>query len=127
MLQAVYKLLGIRSKRISFLLCDNRLIVSLNQKFLHRRRVTDVIAFALHDTFEPEYVGEVAVSVQEALRQSKYYGVSWHDEMLLYLIHGILHLLGYDDIRKKDRLLMRKKEEYVLKALKTITVKTRDI
>ncbi|MEI8349770.1 MAG: rRNA maturation RNase YbeY [Candidatus Omnitrophota bacterium] len=118
-LRDVYELLGIRSKRISFLLCDNTLITSLNQKFLHRRRVTDVIAFILDDEFDPGYLGEVVVSVEEAVRQAKCYGVYWYEEMLLYLIHGILHLLGYDDIKKKDRDLMRQKEKYLLGALRT--------
>lgn len=118
-LRDIAAILDISSRRISFLICDNEQITSLNSKFLHTRHATDVLAFPLCDEFDPFYLGEVVVSVEEALIQSKHYGVDWNRELLLYFIHGILHLLGYDDIKVKDRKVMRKKEIKVLSALKS--------
>ena len=113
-LKKIFSLLNISQKRISILFCDNKEIKKLNKKFFNKAQATDVIAFSLQDEFEKDYLGEVIVSVEQAVKISAEYGNTWKKELLLYLVHGILHLLGYDDIKKADRLKMEKKQQQIL-------------
>jgi len=106
---------NILSKKLSILLCDNAFIKKLNKKYFKKSSVTDVIAFPLADNLQPDYLGEVIVSVEEAVEVAKKIGCRWQDEVKLYLIHGILHLIGYDDRTNLKRALMEKKQEELLK------------
>jgi len=108
---------NISSKEVSILLCDNALIKKLNKKYFKKSVVTDVIAFPLADKFEPDYLGEVVVSVEEAARAARRLGCKWQDELRLYLIHGILHLIGYDDRTKLERTRMERKQARILESI----------
>jgi probable rRNA maturation factor len=110
----VLRFLNLSSQRVSILLCDDRLIKRLNQKYFGNSSLTDVIAFPLRDSLEPDYLGEVVVSVERAVRVAPKLGRRWQDELKLYLVHGILHLSGYDDRTKAGRLRMEKKQEEII-------------
>ena len=89
-----------RDGDISVAIVDNRTIRALNRQFLHRDRVTDVIAFPLED--DPgraagHPLGEVVVSAERALQAARRRGGSPQAELLLYVVHGVLHLLGMAD------------------------------
>ena len=114
-LKKILVFLNVASESLSILLCDNTLIKKLNKKYLKKSSVTDVIAFPLTDDLEPDYLGEVVVSVEEAVKVAKKLGCKWQDELRLYLIHGILHLVGYDDHTKVKRAHMEKEQERILK------------
>ncbi len=116
-LQKASKLLGLSGKKISFLLCDNKLIQKINRRFFFKNSPTDVISFPLRDLFEPDYLGEVVVSVEEAIARAKEYGVSWEEEFILYLVHGVLHLLGYRDTSLVSRKRMQNKQKIIMQAL----------
>ena len=105
------------SAKISLLLCDNALIKDLNKKFFKKSNPTDVIAFPLKDKFNKDYLGEVVVSVEEAVKVSSKNGVSWSQELVLYIVHGILHLSGYCDKTKKDREKMERKQQKIVDLL----------
>ena len=113
-LAKVVKLLGISSRSLSILFCDNKQIKKLNRKFLAKNSVTDVIAFSLDDDFDADYLGEVVVSVERAVQVSRRYNNTWQQELTLYLIHGILHLLGYSDKTAAKRKQMEKKQNQIL-------------
>ena len=114
-LKKILIFLNISSKELSILLCDNVCIRKLNKKYFKKFSVTDVIAFPLTDDLGPNYLGEVVVSVEEAVNVAKKLKLKWQDELRLYLIHGILHLLGYDDCTKVSKLNMENKQENILK------------
>jgi len=114
---SVLKYLKLNSKYISLVLCDNSAIKKLNRRFFKRNRATDVIAFPLSDELEPSYLGEVVISVQTAVANSKKFKTTWQEELLLYVIHGILHLAGWRDTSAQERTKMRKKEQQILKML----------
>ncbi|MFH1519146.1 MAG: rRNA maturation RNase YbeY [Candidatus Omnitrophota bacterium] len=101
---------NISSEKLSILLCDNTLIKKLNKKYFKKDSFTDVIAFPLKDALEPDYLGEIVVSVEAATKIAKKIGARWQDELKLYLIHGILHLLGYDDRTRLKRAIMERKQ-----------------
>lgn len=116
-LKKILVFLNIPSQKLSILLCDNALIKKLNKKYFKKTSVTDVIAFPLTDDLEPDYLGEVVVSVEEAVQVAESLGCEWQDELRLYLIHGILHLVGYDDRIKIKRDRMEKVQKVILRKL----------
>jgi probable rRNA maturation factor len=98
---------------ISLAVVDNRTIRRINRRFLDHDAATDVISFVL--SRERGVVdGEIVISSQTAASAAKRFGWSTADELLLYVIHGTLHLVGYDDLSPVDRRAMRRKEEYYL-------------
>ena len=92
----------------------------LNERFLRHAGSTDVIAFDHSDLFagfEGVIYGEIYVCVDEALIQSRRFRTSWQSELARYVVHGVLHLLGYDDSKTSERRRMKREENRLLKAL----------
>jgi probable rRNA maturation factor len=88
-------------------------IQALNAQFLQRNYPTDVIAFPLGDN-HGEIWGEIYISMDRVKEQASMYHVSLTEEFIRLIIHGILHLIGYDDRTKMDRIKMKKRENYYL-------------
>lgn len=110
----ILKEAGVPFKKISVLLCDNAAIKDLNKKFFNKNLATDVISFPLEDHLDEGYLGEIVVSVEEAVILGEKYGNHWEKELVLYLIHGILHLLGDEDQTALGRENMEKKQMDIL-------------
>jgi rRNA maturation RNase YbeY len=90
----------------------------LNQQFLGHAGSTDVITFDYReDAPRGGWCGEIFVSVDDAVASAPRYRVTWQLELARYLVHGMLHLRGYDDRRPAARREMKKEENRVLKAL----------
>lgn len=88
-------------------------IRGLNKKYRKKNRVTDVLSFLYGDS------GEIVICLPEVRKNARKYGSSFEKELAKILIHGILHLLGYDHEKtEKEAEKMRKKEEYYLSQLK---------
>ncbi len=121
-LEEIFSHLSLNTKQASFVFCDNSFIRELNQKYFKKDNPTDVIAFPLADKVDPDYLGEVIVSVEEAVLTAASLDLSWPKEVLLYLVHGIMHLVGLDDKTAKQREEMRKKEKEVLDRLKDLNL-----
>ena len=83
---------------------------SVNKRYLDHDHVTDVLTFDLGDG-----QAEIMICPQVAQKNAKAFQTSTDNEMILYLIHGILHLAGYDDHSEKDILKMRHMENKLLK------------
>ncbi|MBI1883934.1 MAG: rRNA maturation RNase YbeY [Chlamydiae bacterium] len=101
---------------ISFV--TDRRIRTLNRRFLGHEGATDVIAFpvdALAPQGAPWMLGEIVVSLERAKAQSKTWKRDFHEEALLYIIHGILHLLGYRDDRPSLKRKMWERQDEILK------------
>jgi metalloprotein, YbeY/UPF0054 family len=98
---------------LSVAFLDEAAICDLHAKFLNNPESTDVITFPA-DENEDYRVGEICISIDEALKYPQY---ALKDELTLYLVHGWLHLAGYDDIDPKDRLVMREMEQKALSFL----------
>ena len=94
----------------------------LHRKFLGKDRSTDVLAFGRNkENFfsfrKNPFLGDVVISVETALRRAPEFGNRWDVELLLYLIHGVLHLMGFRDSTPKEKRKMRTKEEETLTKL----------
>ncbi len=83
---------------LSIALVGDREMLPLNRKYRNKRKTTDVLSFLVEDQPLPgaKMLGDVVISVEQARRQAKERGKSLKSEMVTLLIHGILHLLGYD-------------------------------
>jgi probable rRNA maturation factor len=92
--------LGLPDAELGILLVDDAEIRNLNRKYLRRDRPTNVLAFSMREgefaTLHPHVLGDVAISVETASRQSHRFGLDEEGMVLLLLIHGILHLIGYE-------------------------------
>ena len=101
-------------------------IRALNRKYLNIDTSTDVIAFGEGDENIPgekksNFLGDIAISTDKAKQNSKVYSTSFTEEVLLYVIHGVLHLVGYDDTTKAKREIMRGKENELLQGIRKET------
>ena len=103
------------SGQLTILYTDNKGIKKLNHKFLGKNQSTDVLSFDLSEG--KKFIADIAISAQKAKTNAGIYNTSAQREMNLYLIHGILHLFGYNDYRKSDRIRMQNKAEEILKAI----------
>lgn len=101
---------------VSVAIVDDPAIHLLNRKYLEHDYATDVLSFLLSAIDEP-LEGEIIVSADTAKREANRYAWSITDELLLYVIHGTLHIIGYDDASDRDRELMRAKERAYLEKL----------
>lgn len=100
---------GICSARISVAVVDDETIHRLNGEYLDHDYATDVLSFAF-DPIGDQLNGELVLSADTALRVAPEFEWSAEDEMLLYAIHGTLHLVGYDDQSDSEQNEMRGKE-----------------
>ena len=101
---------------ISLAIVDNATIHSLNVKYLRHDYPTDVLSFLLDDSME-HWEGEIVVSAEMAAQQATGYGWSAEEELLLYVIHGLLHLAGHGDHDAPSQAKMRACEDKYLALL----------
>jgi probable rRNA maturation factor len=106
-----------KTPEISIAVVDERTIKKLNRLYRDKNQVTDVLSFAETNSkikFDKNYLGEIVICYPQAVRQAKKVGHSVNKEIELLLIHGFLHLLGYDHQKKKETRLMRSLEQKIL-------------
>jgi probable rRNA maturation factor len=94
---------------INYIFCDDEYLHKINVEYLDHDTLTDVISFDY--TMGNEISGDVFVSVERVLDNSKDYNTSFDEELKRVLVHGVLHYCGYKDKSEVDEALMRNKEE----------------
>lgn len=102
-----------RSGRLAVALVDDDEMSSIHRVYLGIDGPTDVVSFPLDDAHD-DVIGEVVVSTDTAAREAKARGISLDEEVLRYVVHGTLHLLGYDDHERADRERMHSRQEALL-------------
>ena len=113
-LRAANALLPHSLKDVSIVLVNDETMSSLHQKFTHIAGPTDVLTFPMDETKQS---GEVVICVPEARRRAKEQHSSLRNELLLYAIHGMLHLCGMDDRTQKGFERMHRMEDEILTRL----------
>jgi len=107
----------IDAAEICLLLVDDRRIATLHERWLHVPGPTDVITFDLSDDGPGGGLrGDIAVSVETARRVAREVGWQARYEVAYYVVHGLLHLAGYDDHDPADRRAMRARERVLMAA-----------
>jgi len=107
---------GIQRGTLSIAVVDDKTIRRLNRQYLQHDYATDVLSFLL-DAGPQRVEGEVIVSADTAARKAPRYAWPAAHELLLYVIHGTLHLVGYDDTSPAAAQAMRAREQHYLDVL----------
>ncbi len=116
--RAVKEVLGKKydGARLSIAFVDNNEIRKLNNRYFNSNDVTDVIAFPLND-HKGALSGEIVASVEMAVDTARKENIDVEAEIILYIVHGLLHLLGYGDENKDNAEIMHREESRILKSL----------
>ncbi len=112
--------LGFEDAELSVLLVSDRRIRQLNRQYLGRNRPTDVLAFSQWEgggeRVQPAWLGDVVISAETAEEQAAGAGVELNQELDLLLIHGVLHLIGYEHTGSdEEAVVMNRKQRQVLR------------
>ena len=95
--------------KISCVFVDDKTIRKINSKYLGHSSATDVIAFPIEPP--PSLEAEIYVNVEQARRQARLFRVPFTNEVTRLIVHGVLHVLGYDDTRTNQRRVMFERQE----------------
>ncbi|HZV44640.1 MAG TPA: rRNA maturation RNase YbeY [Saprospiraceae bacterium] len=105
---------GYELARIDYIFCSDEFLLEVNRTHLDHDFYTDIITFPLNPN---PIIAEIYISLDRVRENATSYSVSFEDELMRVIIHGILHLCGYDDHEEADIAFIRKKEAYYLKKL----------
>ncbi len=97
---------------ISVIFCSDNYILDINQKYLGHDYFTDIITFDYREG--DRLSGDLFISVDSVRENSIEFGTSFNDELNRVIVHGLLHIIGYDDHTDEDIKVMRSKENYYL-------------
>ena len=97
---------------ISVIFCSDNYILDINNRYLQHDYFTDIITFDY--TEKNKISGDLFISVDSVRENSIEYGTAFDDELHRVIVHGILHLIGYDDHTEEEVRVMRAKEDYYL-------------
>jgi rRNA maturation RNase YbeY len=109
--------LGYRERDLSILFIDNRKITDLNKKCFGRNYATNVISFSYMDGYDYEALGDIAVSVEKAKDEADKADVPFYERVVALVIHGLVHILGFDHEQGPNearRMKYREKKLFVL-------------
>lgn len=106
---------GVGSASISIALVDDAAIHAINRRHLDHDWPTDVITFRLSDPQDDLLEAELVISAEMAVTTARAAGTDPEAELMLYMVHGLLHLCGYDDTTAANVQAMRRREDEVLR------------
>jgi probable rRNA maturation factor len=116
--------LGLRSYELGISFASAKRIAEINHEFLQHEGSTDVITFDFRDGYksandeESDLSGEIYISVSDARQHAHEFKTRWEEEIVRYIVHGILHLRGYDDLSATKRKVMKRAEDRLLRRMK---------
>ena len=95
---------------LSIIFCSDNYILDVNMRYLQHDYFTDIITF---DYCEGNTIsGDLFISIDSVRENALFYGATFEDELDRVMVHGVLHLLGYDDHTPEETAVMREKENY---------------
>lgn len=100
---------------LNYIFCDDAYLHELNVKYLNHDTLTDIITFDY--TVGKRLHGDIYVSVERILENAKEYDVTFERELSRVMVHGVLHLCGYEDKASADIIVMRAKEDHYISQL----------
>jgi len=107
---------GIELEEVDLAVVTSSQIAELNRRYRRRSEATDVLSFDLSDERDRGTVAQIVVSADAAVEHSAARGIAPQRELMLYIVHGLLHLCGYDDRSKSAAERMHAREEEILEA-----------
>ena len=125
MAQRILTELGLLEAELSLLFVNDLQIQALNRRYLRRDKPTNVLAFPMRkgefSTLHPHLLGDLVISVETAKRQSNRFGLDEMEMIILLMVHGVLHLIGYEHegTKKGAREMTLKQKELFQRMMKT--------
>lgn len=122
-LKKLFKHLNCPDKEVSLVFVNDEIIHRLNKQYLNKDKPTNVLSFSLQEgefnQINPQILGDIVISVETAQKDAAKGGFSVEEEIYFLIIHGLLHLLGYnhENTTEAETKKMRKKERELLKLL----------
>jgi probable rRNA maturation factor len=122
--------LGLLDAELSLLLVDDAMIQDLNRRYLNRDKPTNILAFPMREgefsTLHPHLLGDLVISVEMAKRQSNRFGLDEMEMVILLMVHGVLHLIGYEHegTKKGAREMTLKQKELFQQVIKAGILKS---
>lgn len=114
--EAEHKTIG----NIAIIFCSDAYLLQINKKYLQRDTFADIITF---DYCEGDLLsGDLFISIDTVRDNAAYYGTVFTEELNRVIVHGLLHLVGFDDRTEDERRIMRKKEDEYLQLLAQLSV-----
>lgn len=98
---------------ITYIFCDDEFLAEINLQYLNHDTYTDIITFDYSD--DTSISGDIFISTERIVENALKFKVSFDNELKRVMVHGLLHLMGYNDKKEEERLMMRKKEEEKIK------------
>ena len=108
---------GLKDAEVSLAFVDNATIHQINKRYLQHDEPTDVLSFPLSEPDARRLAGELVIGAEVGKAQAESRGHDVQAELALYVIHGLLHLCGYDDKTEAKAKEMRKRERHFLEVL----------
>ncbi|MET0573891.1 MAG: rRNA maturation RNase YbeY [Pedobacter agri] len=112
-IQLIFKLEKRDLESINYIFCTDKMLREINKEYLNHDNFTDIITFHLSEPRKP-IVSEVYVSIDRIKESAKDNDVTYKSELHRVIFHGALHLCGYSDKNRSDKMIMRKKEDFYL-------------
>ena len=103
---------NLKEGEVNYIFCDDDSLLEMNIKYLKHNTLTDIISFDY--TMGKLISGDIFISIDRVLENSKDFKVNFVDELHRVMIHGVLHFCGYKDKSTTEKYLMREKEDYYL-------------
>ena len=108
---------GFQVGEINYIFCNDSYLNKINQEFLNHDTFTDIISFDY--TLGKEVGGDIFISIERVLENAEKFNEVFENELYRAMIHGVLHFMGYKDKTKKEKTLMRTKEDEKIFILNT--------
>ena len=105
---------------LNCIFCSDNYLLEINKKYLKHNFYTDVITFDHREKEDKNIEGDVYISIDRVKENAKLYGVKTESELTRVIIHGVLHLCGFNDKNKKEKKIMGKKENKYISLYKNI-------
>lgn len=125
--ETIHIVIGNEGKRIgivNIIFTDNKKILEINKRFLNHHYYTDVIAF--NCSRKDIISGDIFISTEQVEINAKKFNSTSYNEIVRVIIHGVLHLIGYNDKEVKDLSIMRSKEDMYLSKVFKVLKKTNE-
>lgn len=106
---------GFSLQSISFIFCSDEYLLKINQQYLNHDTYTDIITFDNSETPKKIY-SDIFISVERVTENATHYQTTFQQELLRILIHGVLHLMGYQDKTPNNKRKMTQKEDFYLQS-----------
>ena len=117
LLDKLFRMEKRKCSSLTYIFCSDKYLLAINRQFLKHDYYTDIITFDLSSD-KKSVIGEIYISTQRVRANAKELKLPIKDELLRVMIHGALHLCGYKDKSKTDKLAMRSREDYYIRKSK---------